>query len=967
MNYQSYLIAGFATGLDKAVQPWMLPQEAQFELFDGYVYRAVWQKRQGYSQFATGQKGGTSYTESRMIHHVTNQLFATGNGTPGPYNGFAKSTFRQFLIAGNGTASPYNAFLANGHVTPGSVVIIDETGLQIIVDNGSGTFTGNGFGSINYTTGAVSVGFTNPVGIGNTISQTLSSTETPISRGSVVITHAASGQTVRDNGLGIFTGNGTGTINYQTGAISITFNANANATPITQSFDIFNGLPVMGVMNFYTQTNSRQLIVADTKYVNRYNPNTNRLEDISPTPLFTGTNSDFFSWTNYPDPDDDQRLLFVNNVDPIHQYSGGAVTVYPLYTNSVQITNVASGVVGNGTTGPYTINTPANTGIVPGTLSIIDTVGAQTVTDNLFGILQGAGTGTVDYLSGAIVVTFTVAVGVGNPINLTYKQLNTPLETCLHIRNMKDRGIALSTVEAGGIRRGLRIRISGTGAFGDVWTTDAIGAGFIDIPDNTYIQACDFNRDDLLIFTESSTWVMKYTNSDVVPFSLDRIDESRGSQAPYGTITYLNRTSAASTRGLILSDGYSVVRNDDKLPDFSFNQVNQARFFQCFAGAVDTDRDHYLIYPTPGHEVSDQILVTNYEEDNFALYRIPLSCMGSFIGAFDVTWDDLLIYSNWDQMAAVYGSWNSFGFTQGSPFAVGGGHEGQIFKLNVIEIEDYPVQIRGMTVIDALTLRITTDFQNYQIGDVITIEAAAGMIQANDKQGAIKNIVTPNYTFDIEINTANFSAYTSAGTASKVIQFSTKTKKFNPFAEQNLKVRCGWVYFYVSTTGTNLTDNKYIIGATNTNPCVLNIPGHGYVTGDQVFVDGVGGMTQLNGNYYYITVIDANFISLDGVDATAYGVYTSGGFATTPSPAKLTVRVIVNDTEQSTQVGSFNPAPYEINLTSQQASNGIKKWYKLFINQVGRFVQFEFGNQQSGAKVEIQAIMPGMAGVGRMI
>src|SRR5690606_26579600 len=159
----------------------------------------------------------------------------------------------------------------------------------------------------------------------------------------------------------------------------------------------------------------------------------------------------------------------------------------------------------------------------------------------------------------------------GNAINLTYQQLNTPLESCLHLKSMKDRLLLLSTIENGGVQRGLRIRISGTGAFGDVFTTDAIGAGFIDIPDDTFIQACDFNRDDLLIFTESSVWTLKFTGSDVVPFALDRIDESRGSQAPFGTITYLNRTSAASTRGLILSDGYSVVRSDDKIPQYSFN------------------------------------------------------------------------------------------------------------------------------------------------------------------------------------------------------------------------------------------------------------------------------------------------------------------------------------------------------------------------------------------------------------
>lgn len=970
MNYVGFLIANFATGFDVERQPWLLPNDAQFELLDGYVYRGVWQKRQGYSQFATGQVGGSSYTESRMIHEVAAAFFAVGTGVPGPYTGFARNVYLAPLTVGDGTVGPYDVSLSGTNITPGSIILQDPTTPQTLLDNGVGGLVGDGTGSIDYVNGVVSFAFTTAVGVGDPITQSYNNQ--PVARGSITITQAATAQTVEDDGMGGFTGDGTGTINYRTGAISITFDNNANATAILITADYHQGLPVMGIMNFYNQnqSNIRELIVTDTRYVNRYNPNTNRLEDISPAYQFTGDETNFFSWTNYPDPAGNARLLFVNNIDQINQYSGTDVTIYPVYTATTVVPSGASGVVGDGTVGPYVINTPAGTGILPGTLTINEPISAQTVTDNLFGGLQGDGTGTVDYQTGTITVTFNNNVLAANPINIAYTQLNTPLDSCLHIKQFKDRLVLLSTIEVGGVIRGLRIRISGTGAQGDVFTTDAIGAGFIDLPDQTFIQACDFNRDDLIIFTQSSTWVMKYTGNDVVPFALDKIDESRGSQAPYGTITYLNRTSAESPRGLILTDGYSVERSDGKIPDFSFNSINQDRFGLCFAGAVDEDRDHYLIYPTPNTDptwVSDRILVTNYEEDNLAIYRIPLSCMGNFIGGSNVTWNDLLIYKNWDELAAVYGNWNSFAYSKGAPFAVGGGHEGQIFKLNVEELEDYPVQVRGATVIDGQTLQVTTDFQNYAAGDIITLEALGGMLEANDKQGAISEVVTPNYVFNLVINTAGFSAYTEGGVASKVVQFTTKTKKFNPFADQNQKVRCGWVYFYVSHTSTNLTDNQVIIGATNTNPCVLQVPGHGYTTGLQVYVNAVQGMTELNGNYYYVTVIDQNTISLDGVDATGYGVYTTGGFTSTPTDAKLQVRVIVNDTEQSTQVNSFNPAPYEVNLTNAQAPNGIKKWYKLFVNQVGRFIQLELSNAQAGAKIEIQAIMPGFAGIGRLI
>lgn len=41
-----------------------------------------------------------------------------------------------------------------------------------------------------------------------------------------------------------------------------------------------------------------------------------------------------------------------------------------------------------------------------------------------------------------------------------------------------------------------------------------------------------------------------------------------------------------------------------------------------------------------------------------------------------------------------------------------------------------------------------------------------------------------------------------------------------------------------------------ITGITNANPCVVTVPGHGLSNGDHVYITGVGGMTELDGNYY---------------------------------------------------------------------------------------------------------------------
>ena len=77
-------------------------------------------------------------------------------------------------------------------------------------------------------------------------------------------------------------------------------------------------------------------------------------------------------------------------------------------------------------------------------------------------------------------------------------------------------------------------------------------------------------------------------------------------------------------------------------------------------------------------------------------------------------------------------------------------------------------------------------------------------------------------------------------------------------------------------TGDQISRN--ITGATNANPVVITTSAdHDLVTGNEVAIGSVGGMTELNGNNYIITVISATTFSLDGTDGTGFGTYTSGG------------------------------------------------------------------------------------------
>lgn len=829
MSYQPYLIADFSAGLELRLQPWLDQDDAQEELYDGFVYRGVMSKRNGYNYFATGRKGGAPYRESRIVHNVPTLAVATG------------------VINGSNRVFTFTA-------TP------------------------------------------------------------PVARGGFTITGSSPVQTFTDNGLGFFFNGMTqiGTINYTTGAVMITLPvAPAGASTLTASVDSYPDLPVMMIATFISNTNTKVSIVADTMYVNEYDPTTNTYFDISSATPYTGDQFNFFDWVNYKDGLDNPRLIFTNNKNEV-QYYAPHLAPAPVIGNYVSYT-------------------------------------------------------------GFFMETFTTIVV---PVTTLLASL------CFE---MKDRLLLLRTTE-NGVVYPQRIRVSGAGAKSDDFRTSATGAGIYEIPDGTWIQGAAFNRDDLIIFTEASTWVLKYTGNDTDPFVLNKIDESRGSDAAYAAITYLNRTTAVSKRGLIISDGYRVEREDEEIPDFSYNEINGQNFALCFAGSVDADRDHYLIYPSNAKSdqsaYSDRILTTNYEEDNFSIYRLPLSCMGTFINSNDVTWNDLLVYPNWDSFAAVYSNWNSFSFTAGTPISLGGGHHGEIWQLNVTESEDNPVLIRNITIIDATTIEVTTDWNNFsdQVGintlssDTIFITGVSGMLEVNNQQyPIILGSVSSHYTFRLKVpSTANFSAFNtdSIGSAVRVIPFTVTMKKFNPFINQDKKVRCGWLYMYVNSTATWLNRNIQITGATNGTTCIITTGvDHNLSNNDQVLIFDVGGMTQLNGNGYFITVLSQTTFSLNGVDSTAYGIYTSGGYASVAEKAKMSIDILRddNDLPNITKLGVDPDDPYQGSCTNLSFETGSKKWYKVYINQTGRFIQFRFRNVQAGANVSIQAIMPGFAPVGRII
>jgi len=80
------------------------------------------------------------------------------------------------------------------------------------------------------------------------------------------------------------------------------------------------------------------------------------------------------------------------------------------------------------------------------------------------------------------------------------------------------------------------------------------------------------------------------------------------------------------------------------------------------------------------------------------------------------------------------------------------------------------------------------------------------------------------------------------------------------------------------SAATQTRTNATITGATKANPCVITAS-NDFANGYLVYITGVAGMTQLNGNLYTVSARAAGNFTLSGIDSTGYTTYTSGGVA----------------------------------------------------------------------------------------
>lgn len=289
--------------------------------------------------------------------------------------------------------------------------------------------------------------------------------------------------------------------------------------------------------------------------------------------------------------------------------------------------------------------------------------------------------GTYDGTNAGTLVPVVDGAGqtIDNALDVqVYKQRLLLIRPTLSTDGVQNQSIYWSAVSNPDQATGWRVDIAGRG-------------GFLAAPTSDTIISTEFLRDVLVVFFTNSTWIFRFTGSDSAPFRWDKVNNSKSTNSPYGSIAYDERSTSIGNTGFIACDGVNVQRYDIPIIDYYETNFSEQYFSQSFSQRYDNLNQSWTLYvsndrdPTnfplvggvaPG---SDSALVYNFLENTWATYTWtrPLTCLGLFYAQSGKTWADMT--QSWENTDAT---WSSFSSQKGAPILLAGDTTGHVYYMD---------------------------------------------------------------------------------------------------------------------------------------------------------------------------------------------------------------------------------------------------------------------------------------------
>lgn len=672
-EYTGFPISNFRTGFNEALEPWLLPRDAFQVLRNGHLYRGVIEKIPGYGLYTV-----MSYRKFAFSVDAIDGIKKTFTGTI--------------------------PVVSTNNIVVQSAINSTETQVEIFHDNGDGTLTSNngGTGTINYSTGAISVTFgTAPVNqtFGGVqynsviiLSDTLASPTRPIMAIEQYISPTANQEIV------IFDTRRAAKVVVLSATMATLQQLDYGTSEIpheTQTLDITTGFD--GTIGPFTGTVTDKLFPGSIKFQ-----------------IFPDANPDSAPIANGTIVDNGIGRLTGALLDPavenrINYATGEWRMTFLAGVSAAYKMNFSGCIYGDTFTGDFT-----------NFFSTVNFQGDMFITNAVNPPRYYDGT-CLEFLN----------------TNLTAKP-NTvapyDLDKILHFDIQRGRLLALAPY-VNGVPALNEIFWSTAGAPKD-WTNDES----LPAPTSEPIVAKSTINTDLIVRFSNSERVFRYTGDAFSPFRWDSTNLLWRCDAPYSAINYDSWFSSVGRAAIVGSDGVNVKRADEIIPDFTLNlrvndqqpilSIDQESIAQCFGRRFDDFKEGWLCYreydpvSITGVKPSDNVLAFNYLDNTYAVYTFPFSCLGFGKILQQDVWGN-----NFDKWEEANYTWYSFSQTQNALIDLAGDQNGNVFKLG------FGNSITDMdgAVIPCLFEAITKDFNPFvEAGELARFGYVDFLVSSND-------------------------------------------------------------------------------------------------------------------------------------------------------------------------------------------------------------------------------------------
>lgn len=287
-----------------------------------------------------------------------------------------------------------------------------------------------------------------------------------------------------------------------------------------------------------------------------------------------------------------------------------------------------------------------------------------------------------------------------------------------------------------------------------------------------------------------------------------------GTNAKFSAVSWDQSVPSIGKTGVLACDGRQNLRTDNKIPDFTREEIDQIDFNLIYGGFDRVNNQFLWTYKLSESDSSTQnsVLVKNYEENTWSVFDQRFSVLGQTDIGLNLTWDDIdetTGNESWAQWDTTEEIWDRIGLGEAVQKTLAGDDLGFIYDINV-DYDDYFTDISAIA--SGATTTLTVSATGILAGDLVTISNVEGMTEINNfdpstniQSNELYTVISATPTsIEINVDSTLFTPYTSGGNLSKVISFYAETIPFNPYRSQGRRCYVSHVEFLIDTNGGNL-------------------------------------------------------------------------------------------------------------------------------------------------------------------